>query len=195
MINLSLPDPVKLARQLIGAEIISYSGGVETGVFITETEAYFAPDDRASHAFGNKRTKRTEVFFHAPGTAYVYLCYGIHEMFNVVTGPEGTPHAILIRAGEPSRGLEHIMARRGMNKPGPKLSTGPGVLTKALGIDRRYNGTDLLAKDAEIRLVLPDNPLPEQAVIATPRVGIAYAGEPWVSKPWRFCRAGSPYVS
>jgi len=82
-----------------------------------------------------------------------------------------------------------------MTKPGPKLSTGPGVLTKALGIDRRYNGIDLLAADAEVRLEFPPEPLPGEAVIATPRIGIAYAGEPWVSKPWRFCRRGSNYVS
>lgn len=192
---LSTPDPVLIARQLIGAEIVTLIDGVETGVFITETEAYWAPDDRASHAFGNKRTKRTEVFFHAPGTAYVYLCYGIHEMFNVVTGPEGTPHAVLIRAGEPSRGIEHIMGRRKQTKVSSKLSTGPGVLTKALGIDRRFNGLDLLGEDSRVRLILREEPLPETEVIAAPRVGINYAGEPSVSKPWRFCRRGSGYLS
>lgn len=192
---LSLPNPVHIARHLIGAEVVTLINGVETGVFITETEAYFAPDDRASHAHGNKRTKRTEVFFRKAGTAYVYLCYGIHEMFNVVTGPEGTPHAILVRAGEPSRGLEHIMARRKQKKASAKLSTGPGVLTKALGIDRRFNGGDLLDGAGEIRLFLPEEPLPDSEIIATPRVGIDYAGEPWVSKPWRFCRRGSAYVS
>ena len=195
MLPLNHPNPVPLARQLIGAEIVTLMDGVETGVFITETEAYFAPDDRASHAFGNKRTGRTEVFFHRAGTAYVYLCYGIHEMFNVVTGPEGTPHAILVRAGEPSRGVAHIMARRKMKKIGPKLSTGPGVLTKALGIDRRFNGVDLLDPAGKIRLLLPEEALPEHEVIATTRVGIDYAGEPWASKPWRFCRRGSVYVS
>ncbi|MEM6772876.1 MAG: DNA-3-methyladenine glycosylase, partial [Bacteroidota bacterium] len=136
-----------------------------------------------------------EVFFHAPGTAYVYLCYGIHEMFNVVTGPEGTPHAILIRAGEPSRGVEHIMARRKQTRLSKKLSAGPGVLTKALGIDRRFNGIDLLAAESPVRLILPEEPLPETEIVATPRIGIDYAGEPWSSKPWRFYRKGSGYVS
>lgn len=195
LIDLALPDPVTLARQLIGAEIVSLAGGVETGVTITETEAYWAPDDLASHASGNKKTKRTEVFYRGPGTAYVYLCYGIHEMFNVVTGPVGTPHAILIRAGVPSRGLEHIMARRKLIKESAKLSTGPGVLTKALGIDRRYNGIDVLAAEGPIRLILPLEPIPDTEVVATPRIGIDYAGEPWASKPWRFYRRNTKYVS
>lgn len=193
--DLSLPDPVSLARQLIGAELITRIDGIESGIIITETEAYFAPDDRASHAHNNKRTKRTEVFFRKAGTAYVYLCYGIHEMFNIVTGPEGTPHAVLIRAGEPSRGIGHIMQRRQQTQLHPKLSTGPGVLTKALGIDRRFNGIDLLETESPVRLIVPKKLLPEEEVIATPRVGIDYAGEPWTSKPWRFCRRGSLYVS
>ena len=194
-INLALPDPVTLAQQLIGAEIVSRAGGVETGVIITETEAYWAPEDLASHASGNKRTKRTEVFFRKPGTAYVYLCYGIHELFNVVTGPEGTPHAILIRAGEPSRGVRHIMARRKQTRVSPKLSAGPGVLTRALGVDRQVNGIDLLAAESPVRLLLPEAPLPEDELVATPRVGIDYAGEPWAGKPWRFYRRGSKFVS
>ncbi|SER06481.1 DNA-3-methyladenine glycosylase [Neolewinella agarilytica] len=192
---LSLPDPVQIARALIGAELITTTDGVETAVRITETEAYWAPDDRASHAHGNKRTKRTEVFFHAPGTAYVYLCYGIHEMFNVVTGPEGTPHAVLIRAGEPTRGLSHIMARRKMDRLKPQLSSGPGVLTKALGIDRRLNGVNLLDPEGEVRLDLTGPAVDPAEIIATPRIGIDYAGAPWVSKPWRFYRRGTTFVS
>lgn len=191
----SLQDPVKIARQLIGVELITEIGGVETGVRITETEAYWAPDDRASHAFGNKRTKRTEVFFHAPGTAYVYLCYGIHEMFNVVTGPEGTPHAILIRAGEPTRGIRHIMARRKMDSLKPQLSSGPGVLTKALGIDRKLNGVNLLDPKGVVRLNMTGPAVDPSEIVATPRIGIDYAGEPWVSKPWRFYRRGTTFVS
>lgn len=194
-INLALPDPVQLARQLIGAEVISVIDGIETGVIITETEAYWAPDDLASHASGNKRTKRTEVFYHKPGTAYVYLCYGIHEMFNVVTGPAETPHAILVRAGVPSRGIDYIMARRKQTRISPKLTVGPGVLTKALGIDRRFNGLNLLEENSPVRLLLPEKPLPEQELVATPRVGIDYAGEPWVSKPWRFYQRNTTYVS
>ncbi len=194
-IDLTLPDPVLLAQQLVGAEIVTCIDGLETGVIITETEAYWAPEDLASHASGNRRTPRTEVFYEKAGTAYVYLCYGIHEMFNVVTGPEQTPHAILIRAGEPSRGLSHIMARRNQTKLSKRLSSGPGVLTKALGIGRQYNGVDLLAPDGPVRLLLPPEPIPATELVATPRVGIDYAGEPWASKPWRFYRKDSAYVS
>ncbi|WP_020570619.1 DNA-3-methyladenine glycosylase [Neolewinella persica] len=188
-------DPVVIARQLIGVELVTTLGGVETAVRITETEAYWAPDDRASHAFGNKRTKRTEVFFHQPGTAYVYLCYGIHEMFNVVTGPAGTAHAILIRAGEPSRGLEHIKKRRNIETLSPQLSSGPGVLTKALGIDRKLNGHDLLLPNGVVRLEVTGPEVPPSQLIATPRIGIGYAGEPWTSKAWRFYRKDSRFVS
>lgn len=192
---LSGPDPVVIARQLIGAEVITGFGATETALRITETEAYFAPDDRASHAHGNKRTKRTEVFYHAPGTAYVYLCYGIHEMFNVVTGPAGMPHAILIRAGEPSRGVDLIRERRKLTGLTPRLSSGPGVVTKALAIDRRQNGDNLLDPKNLVRLEMPAPPLLPEDILATPRIGIDYAGEPWVSKPWRFIRRGTAFVS
>ncbi len=168
---------------------------METAVRITETEAYRAPEDRASHAYGNKRTPRTEVFFHAPGTAYVYLCYGIHEMMNVVTGPAGTPHAVLIRAGEPSRGTEFIMARRKINTLHPRLTSGPGVLTKALGIDRSLNGSNLLDPAGKIRLEVTGPPVDSSAITATPRIGIDYAGAPWVNKPWRFYLRDNPFVS
>lgn len=191
---LVLPDPVFIARRLIGMEVVTLIDGEEAGIRITETEAYFAPDDRASHAFGNKRTGRTEVFFGAPGTSYVYLCYGIHELFNVITGPVGVPHAVLIRAGEPSRGLAVIQRRRKLRGWSPRLSSGPGVVTKALAIDRSLNGLDLLDPEGPVRLVAAE-PLPETAVGATPRIGIDYAGEPWTSKPWRFIRRGSPFLS
>ncbi|MBC6994868.1 DNA-3-methyladenine glycosylase [Neolewinella lacunae] len=188
-------DVVHIARSLIGVELISWAGGVETAVRITETEAYRAPEDRASHAFGNRRTGRTEVMFGPPGHAYVYLCYGIHEMFNVVTGPEGQAHAVLIRAGAPSRGLETILQRRNMERPGPKLSSGPGVLTRALGIDRRHNGVDLCRTAGPLRLDMTGPPIAAADIVATPRIGIHFAGEPWISQPWRFHLRDSPYVS
>lgn len=192
---LAIPNPVAAAKLLLGAELITEIAGEVTSVIITETEAYFAPEDLASHASGNKRTKRTEVFYHPPGTAYVYLCYGIHEMFNVVTGPEETPHAVLIRAGQPVRGLEVIQRRRKMTGLIPRLSSGPGVLTKALGIDRQFNTANLLDPAGAIRLVLPEQALSDTEMVATPRIGIDYAGEPWVSKPWRFYIRGNKFVS
>ena len=193
---LSSLDPVAAARRLLGAEVTTTVGEETTSVIITETEAYYAPDDLASHASGNKRTKRTEVFYAPAGTAYVYLIYGIHEMFNVVTGPEGVPHAVLIRAGAPKEGLATIQRRRKLAGRVARLSSGPGVLTKALGIDRSMNGADLFeAGGARIGLQLRPVPLTEAEIVATPRIGIDYAGEPWVSKPWRFYVRGNRYVS
>ncbi|MEL7159165.1 MAG: DNA-3-methyladenine glycosylase [Bacteroidota bacterium] len=192
---LSGTDPVAIARRLIGVELVTEVDDVLTAVAITETEAYWAPDDRASHAHDNKRTKRTEVFYRPAGTAYVYLCYGIHEMMNVVTGPEGTPHAILIRAGEPTRGTEHIMARRKLSALKPQLSSGPGVLTRALAIDRRFNGLDLLDPGGPVRLEVTGPPVPTSQVVATPRIGIDYAGPEWAGKPWRFYRKNNRFVS
>ena len=184
---LANPNPVTAARNLLGQELRTTINGETTAVLISETEAYFAPEDRASHAYGNKRTPRTEVFYRAPGTAYVYLCYGIHEMMNVVTGPVGTPHAVLIRAGTPLMGVDVMRRRRGIASANSRkpISVGPGVLTQALGVDRRFNGVDLLDGDGAIQL-LPGLGVPPEKVVTVPRVGIGYAGEPWVSKPWRF---------
>ncbi|OAV45954.1 DNA-3-methyladenine glycosylase [Lewinella sp. 4G2] len=192
---LAVPDPTVAARRLLGAELITTVNGEETSLLITEVEAYFAPDDRASHAAGNKRTKRTETFWSPAGTAYVYLCYGIHEMMNVVTGPADAPHAVLIRAGAPAKGIDVIRHRRKLTGDTPRLSSGPGVVTKALAIDRSFNGADLFDPAGEIRLKLQAKPLPEAEIVATPRIGIDYAGEPWVSKPWRYYVRGSKYVS
>ena len=188
-------DPVAIARGLVGAEIVTRIDGVETGGYITETEAYWAPEDRASHAFGNRRTARTEPFYADAGTSYVYLCYGIHELFNVITGPAETPHAVLIRAVEPSRGVEVILRRRHTEILKPKLSSGPGVVTKALGITREHNALDLLDPDASVRLLPPAALLPATETVATPRIGIDGAGADWAARPWRFYRRGSRYVS
>ena len=187
-------DPVEIARQLIGTELISTVGGHETGGFITETEAYWAPDDRASHAHNYRRTPRTEPFYAQAGTSYVYLIYGIHELFNVITGPQGIPHAVLIRAIEPSRGIEHMLRRRHMENLRPQLSRGPGVVTKALGITRQHNQLDLLRQDSKVQLRAGPQ-VPAKQVTATPRIGIDGAGPEWASKPWRFYRKGTPYVS
>ena len=188
-------DPVHIARQLIGAELVTTIGGEETGGYITETEAYWAPDDRASHAYGYRRTARTAPFYAAPGTSYVYLIYGIHELFNVITGPEGVPHAVLIRAIEPSRGLPAMLARRHMESLKPQLSRGPGVVTKALGITREHNALDLLDPVSPVRLLPSPTVVGPDDIAVTPRIGIDGAGPEWAQKPWRFYRRGTPYVS
>ncbi len=192
---LSGEDPVAIARGLIGAEIVTRLDGVETAGRITETEAYWAPDDRASHAYGHRRTPRTEPFYAEAGTSYVYLCYGIHELFNVITGPAGTPHAVLFRAVEPLRGLETMLERRHMESLKPKLSAGPGVVTKALGISRSHNAVHLLDPDSVVRLLPAGVVVPDEEIAATPRIGIDGAGPDWAARPWRFYRRGTPFVS
>ena len=192
---LAQPDPVAIARQLIGVELISTVGGTETAVRLTEVEAYFAPDDLASHARNNTRTARTEVFWAAPGNCYVYTMY-THMMLNVVTGPTGTPHAILFRAGEPSRGLDIIKARRKMTSLKRQLTTGPGVLAKALGItDKSLYGTDLLDSGNTLRLETTGKPVPEEEIVAARRIGLGVKAGEWADRPWRFYRKGSVFVS
>ena len=177
-------DVVRISRELLGKRLCSKIGNDEiTGGIIIETEAYAGATDRASHAYGNRRTKRTEVMFHEGGVAYVYFCYGMHSLFNVVTNVEGIPDAVLIRAIQPTRGIATILKRRGMKKESPRLSAGPGTLTKALGIDCSHTGTDLLGKTIWIengpRKIKPSE------IIAGPRVGVDYAG-PDAKRPWRF---------
>lgn len=168
-------DVVEVARDLLGKKLVSKAGGVRTSGIITETEAYAGATDRACHAYGGRRTQRTEVMYHKGGTAYVYLCYGIHHLFNVVTNQKEHPDAVLIRALLPLEGIERIRERRGHEKPEKKLTEGPGTLTQALNIKtREHTGTDLLGK----RIWIEDTgiePDPD-AVHTGPRVGIDYAG-------------------
>lgn len=169
-----------LARALLGKALVH---GNRAGI-IVETEAYLGVDDLASHArFGP--TGRNQVMFGPGGVAYVYLCYGVHELFNVVSGPAGEPGAVLVRALEPGRGLGKD----------PAVARGPGKLTRALGIGRLHNGIDLRRHPdlfiAELRDGLP---APAGEIAVGPRVGVAYAGA-WAEAPLRFWIAGHPAVS
>ena len=169
-----------VARDLVGCRL--FFDGV--GGTIVETESY-ERDDPACHAYVGL-TDRTEVLFGPPGRAYVYLSYGIHSLLNAVAEPEGEAAAVLIRALEPSAGLEAMRARRG-DRPDRELCSGPGKLTEALGIGLELNGAEL-ARDPFL-LLAPDGPAP--AVVTGPRIGITKATE----RPWRFCAAGSRFVS
>jgi DNA-3-methyladenine glycosylase len=169
-----------VARDLVGCRLF-FEGA---GGTIVETESY-ERDDPACHAYAGL-TDRTEVLFGPPGRAYVYLSYGIHSLLNAVAEPDGEAAAVLIRALEPSAGLEAMRARRG-DRPDGELCSGPGKLTEALGIGLELNGADL-GRDPFL-LLAPDGPAP--AVVTGPRIGITKATE----RPWRFCAAGSPYVS
>jgi DNA-3-methyladenine glycosylase len=170
-----------VARELIGCRLF-HEG---CGGTIVESESY-ERDDPACHAYAGL-TKRTEVLFGPPGRAYVYLSYGIHSLLNAVAEPEGQAAAVLIRALEPTAGLEAMRARRGA-RPDTDLCSGPGKLTDALGIGLDANGSDL---DADPFLLLPPEPGWSGAVLTGPRVGISKA----VERPWRFCLASSPFVS
>jgi len=185
-------DVVALSHDLIGKYLFTSIDGSITGGFIVETEAYNGVVDRASHAFGNRNTPRTGTMFKPGGIAYVYLCYGIHEMFNVVTSVEGLPHAILVRAIQPTDGIETMLQRRNMPALKPNITSGPGSVAKALGITRKINAFSLQSDTIWIEdrgLMFPD-----QDIAAVPRVGVAYAGEDALL-PYRFYVKGNPYVS
>jgi DNA-3-methyladenine glycosylase len=169
-----------VARDMVGCRL--FFDGV--GGTIVETESY-ERDDPACHAYVGL-TARTEILFGPPGLAYVYLSYGIHSLLNAVCEPDGEAAAVLIRALEPTAGLEAMRKRRG-ERPDGELCSGPGKLTEALGIGLEQNGTDL-GRDP-FQLLGPEGPVPE--VVTGPRIGITKA----VERPWRFCAAGSPFVS
>jgi DNA-3-methyladenine glycosylase len=185
-------DVVALSKELIGKYLFTCIDGLKTGGYIVETEAYNGIIDKASHAYGNRKTPRTQTMFGLGGVAYVYLCYGIHEMFNIVTSVEGQPHAILIRAIQPTEGLEVMLQRRNMLAAKPNITSGPGSVAKALGISRKINAFSLTGDD----IWLEDNGLviPDESIAAVPRVGVSYAAEDALL-PYRFYVKGNPYVS
>lgn len=176
-------DVVQLSRELLGKALCTRLDGVETSVLISETEAYAGIEDRASHAYGGRRTKRTEPMYAQGGTAYVYLCYGIHHLFNIVTNVADVPHAILIRAGVPLAGVDVMARRRGRDAADPVLLSGPGSLAQALGITTGLTGVSLTGE----RIWLEDRGLgaAEDELEIGPRVGIDYAG-PDAARPYRF---------
>lgn len=172
------PDVVTIARELIGKVVFSSIDGVLTGGIITETEAYRGPEDKASHAYNNRRTARTEVMFCEGGIAYVYMCYGIHFLLNVVTNSKDIPHAVLIRALHPIEGIKQMEERR---KTPKNLCKGPGSVCQALGINRSHNGLSLQKPP----LWIEDHGHTIDTIEVGPRIGIDYAGED-ARLPYRF---------
>lgn len=196
-------DTLAAARALLGARLVrepEAPGGGRRAGRIAEVEAYIGVEDRASHARMGP-TARNRVMFGPPGIAYVYLVYGMHHCLNVVTGPDGQPAAVLIRAVEPLEGLDAMRAARravGRGRQDPRdarLASGPGRVAAAFGLDRAFSGADLCDPAAALHLALAAGDGPARAVLAGPRVGIAYAGEPWAGRPWRLALAGSPALS
>lgn len=175
-------DVVQVARDLLGKVLVSVSGNTLTAGIICETEAYAGAEDRASHAYSNKRTARTEVMFREGGISYVYLCYGIHCLFNVVSGPMDVPHAVLIRNVVPVEGISAIEKRRKIKRD-QELTTGPGTLCQALNITLKQNGVSLQGP----QLYIEDRGITvrDKKIKSTPRIGVAYAKEDALL-PYRF---------
>jgi DNA-3-methyladenine glycosylase len=170
-------DTLAIARELIGLHLVHEISGRRIAGRIVETEAYMGPQDLAAHS-SRGRTPRTEVMFGPPGHAYVYFIYGCWNCMNVVTARTGVPHAVLLRAVEPVEGIED-------------RSWGPGLLCRAMHIDRGLNGTDLCS--GPLWLERPRSPRAVK-IDTGPRIGVQYAGE-WANRPWRFFDSHSPYVS
>jgi DNA-3-methyladenine glycosylase len=185
-------DVVAIAKELVGKVLITNFNGQFTSGRIVETEAYNGAVDKASHAFGNRRTARTEVMFGKPGTAYVYLCYGIHHLFNVVTNKEGIPHAVLIRAIEPLQGVEIMQNRTKKQLLDNTITRGPGNVSKSLGIFTTHTGYDLL--DSDIRIADDGFRYAKKDIVITTRIGVEYSGTDALL-PYRFIVKDNPYVS
>jgi DNA-3-methyladenine glycosylase len=176
-------DLLGIARNLIGKKLVTNLQGITTAGIITETEAYHGIEDQASHAYGGLRTKRNEAMYMSGGVAYVYLCYGIHNLFNVVTNSKGIPHAVLIRAICPTQGIREILSRRKAGSLKPSLTSGPGKVSEALGISTNQNGISLLGN--QIWIEQTDLIVPDSKVLVGPRIGVDYAGSD-AHLPYRF---------
>lgn len=176
--------PVQMvARELLGKLLIREIENQHVGGYILEAEAYGGEDDQACHARIGK-TERNQVMYGAGGHAYIYFTYGMHWMLNCVTGKDGFPAAVLIRAIQPVEGEDYIRRRR-EHVPPKHWCDGPAKLTKALDISGSLNGTDLCSQFGSL-YIENGKPVIDEMVSATPRIGIQYAPEPWKSKKWRF---------
>lgn len=183
---------VQIAKDLLGKVLVTEIDGHYTAGMIVETEAYAGVSDKASHAYNNRRTSRTEVMYAKGGTAYVYLCYGIHHLFNVVTNDADIPHAILVRAIEPIDGIDIMLVRRKKEKITPILTAGPGAMSEALGIKTVHSGLNLL--QAPIYIEDRNIQIKKRTIIAATRVGVAYAEED-AYLPYRFFIEENRFVS
>ena len=185
-------DVETIARQLLGKILVTCFDNQRTAGRIVETEAYAGVGDKASHAYGGRRTDRTEIMYSSPGTAYVYLCYGIHHLFNVVTNKKDVPHAILIRALEPLEGIDTMLKRTGKPSLDYSLTRGPGNLSKALGLYKHHTGTSLFG--AEVFIEDDGQRLKKSEISVTKRIGVDYAMED-AERLYRFVVTGNKYVS
>ena len=185
-------DVLLVAKELLGKVLVTQFEGKQTTGRILEVEAYAGVGDRASHSFGGRRTGRNEVMYGDGGKAYVYLCYGIHHLFNVVTNVKEVPQAILIRALEPVSGADTMLERTGKKKLDYTITRGPGNLSKAMGLLTKHSGISLIGK--EIFLADDGVGYAEGEIAASPRIGVEYAKEDALL-PYRFFVKGNPYIS
>lgn len=185
-------DVAQVAKLLLGKLLVTTFDNKKTSGIVVETEAYAGITDKASHAYGNRRTARTVIMYARGGVAYVYLCYGIHHLFNVVTNEHEVPHAVLIRAIEPIDGIDIMMKRRKKSKFDYKLTAGPGSLSESLGINTLHSGMSL----EQAPIFIEDNgyDVEHGDIMSTTRVGVNYAGED-AFLPYRFMLVGNPFLS
>ena len=183
---------IDVSRNLLGKVLVTNINNNLTSGIIVETEAYAGIEDKASHAYNNKRTQRTEIMYAKGGIAYVYLCYGMYYLFNVITNLKNVPHAVLIRAIEPLDGFDKIKDRRKIKGKKYNLSNGPGKLSLALGINKKFNGESLLSN----KLWIQDNgiKLSEKDILSSPRIGVDYAKED-AKLPYRFYIKDNKWIS
>ena len=186
-------EVVQISRELLGKYLMADIDGELCGGKIVETEAYSHVGDQACHSHLNRRTTRTEVMYRPGGVAYVYKVYGFHYLFNVITNVQDKPDAVLVRAIEPTLGLDAMQRRRNLTGVVPRLTAGPGMLTQAMGITKQHYGIPITTGET-IWLEDRGESVDEEAIIASPRVGIDYAGEDALL-PWRFRLQGSKWTS
>lgn len=185
-------DVVQIAQELLGKYLFTNFDGVITGGMIVETEAYAGEGDRACHSHMNRRTNRTQIMYYEGGVAYVYLVYGMYNLFNIITNQKDKADAVLIRAIEPTIGIEEMLLRRSMLSIKPNLTAGPGVMSIAMGIDKKLYGAELIGDVVWIEA--GGNQVLESEMGVGPRVGIDYAGDDALL-PWRFWLKGNKWVS
>lgn len=183
---------LQIAEEMLGKLLVTKVNSAFTSGRIVEVEAYNGVTDKASHAFGGRRTKRNEIMYADGGVAYVYLCYGIHHLFNVVTSRQEIPHAILIRALEPVKGIDMMLKRTGKKILDNTFTRGPGNLSKAMGIHIKFSGTSL--RSEELFLANDGFTFNKKEITASPRVGVDYAGND-AFLPYRFFIKENPFVS
>jgi DNA-3-methyladenine glycosylase len=183
---------LRVARDLLGKILVTQLDGVRSSGRIVETEAYAGVGDRASHAFGGRRTARSEHLYGEPGTVYIYISYGMHHLFNVITNKKDIPHGVLIRALEPIEGIEHMLERTGKLPGDISITKGPGNLSSAMGMNKIHSGGNVFSKE----IFIADDGLryKKNEIIVTKRIGVEGARED-AKLPYRFIVRGNPYVS